>query len=71
MSKPVRPSNQLILAWAKDAKVPHRSSSKQNNHRAAIGRAAGGNPDMPSGFVENVLAGLEQADAGELSAYQS
>lgn len=70
MSKYVRPSNQLVLAGAKDAKVPHRASSKQIDHRAAIGRAVGENPDLPSGFVEDVLAGLEDADAGELSEYQ-
>lgn len=69
MSKSVRPSNQLVLAGAKDATIPHRSSSKQIDHRAAIGRAAGENPDLPPGFAEDVLAGLEEADAGELSEY--
>lgn len=70
MSKSVKPSKQLVLAGAKDARVPHRASSTQIDHRVAIGRAAGGNPDLPPGFVEDVLAGLEEADAGELSEYQ-
>lgn len=70
MSKSVKLSNQLVLAGAKDAKVPHRASSKPIDHRAAVGRAARGNPDLPPGFVEDVLVGLEEAEAGELNEYQ-
>ena len=70
MSKSVRPSNQLVLTGAKDAKVPHRASSEQIDHQAAIGRAAGENPDLPPGFVEDVFVGLGEAEAGELSKYQ-
>ena len=70
MAKSVNLSNQLVLARAKDAKAPNCSLSKQIDRRTAVGRAAEENPDLPLHFVKDVLLGLEDADAGNLSTYR-
>ena len=70
MPKAIKLSDQLVVDATKYAKVFHRSPPKQIEHWATIGRIAEENPDLPLGFVKDVLVGLEEADSGDLSEYQ-
>ena len=70
MPKAIKLSDQLVVDATKYAKVFHRSPPKQIEHWATIGRIAEENPDLPLGFVKDVLVGLEEADSDDLSEYQ-
>ena len=70
MSKAIKLSDQLVADATRYAKVFHRSPPKQIEHWATIGRVAEENPDLPLRFVSDILVGLEEAEAGELSEYQ-
>ena len=70
MPKAIKLSDQLVVDATKYAKVFHRSPPKQIEHWATIGRIAEENPDLPLGFVKDVLVGLEEANSGDLSEYQ-
>lgn len=70
MSKAIKLSDQLVADATRYAKVFHRSPPKQIEHWATIGRITEENPDLPLRFVKDVLVGLEEADAGDLSEYQ-
>ena len=70
MSKAIKLSDQLVADATRYAKVFHRSPPKQIEHWATIGRVAEENPDLPLRFVINILMGLEEAEAGELSEYR-
>ena len=70
MSKAIKLSEQLVADATRYAKIFHRSPPKQIEHWATIGRVAEENPDLPLRFVNDILVGLEEAEAGELSEYQ-
>ena len=70
MSKAIKLSEQLVADATRYAKIFHRSPPKQIEHWATIGRVAEENPDLPLRFVNDILVGLEEAEAGELSKYQ-
>ena len=70
MAKAIKLSDQLVADATRYAKVFHRSPPKQIEHWATIGRVAEENPDLPLRFVINILMGLEEAEAGELSEYR-
>lgn len=70
MSKAIKLSDQLVSDAARYAKVFHRSPPKQIEHWATIGRVAEENPDLPLRFVNDVLLGLQEAEAGCLSEYR-
>ena len=70
MSKAIKLSDQLVADATRYARIFHRSPPKQIEHWAAIGRIAEENPDLPLRFVNDILAGLEEAKAGDVSEYQ-
>lgn len=70
MSKAIKLSEQLVADATRYAKIFHRSPPKQIEHWATIGRVAEENPDLPLRFVNDILVGLEEAEAGELREYQ-
>ena len=48
----------------------HRSIPKQIEHWARLGKIAEENPDLPIGFVKDILISLQEVEAGEVSEYQ-
>ena len=70
MSKAIKLSEQLVADATRYARIFHRSPPKQIEHWATIGRVAEENPDLPLRFVNDILVGLEEAEAGELTEYK-
>jgi len=70
MAIPVKLSNELVSAAKAHGKAMHRSTPKQIEYWAQIGKIAEENPDLPLGFVKDILIGLNEADAGDVSEYQ-
>ena len=70
MSKAIKLSDQLVADATVYARVFHRSAPKQIEYWATIGKISEENPDLPLGFVKDVLIGLEEADVGDLTEYQ-
>ena len=70
MSKAIKLSDQLVADATQYARIFHRSPPKQIEHWATIGRIAEENPDLPLRFVNDILVGLEEAEAGDVSEYQ-
>lgn len=48
----------------------HRTPPKQIEHWARIGKLAEENPELPLGFVIDMLVGIEEANAGEVEEYK-
>jgi hypothetical protein len=48
----------------------HRSVPKQIEHWARLGKIAEENPDLPIGFVKNILISLQEVEAGDVSEYK-
>lgn len=51
-------------------KAQHRSPPRQIEYWARIGKIADENPDLSMGFVKDILAGLEESAAGDVSDYR-
>ena len=52
------------------AEIEFRSTPKQIERWAKIGKAAEENPDLPIDFVIGALEGLEEAERGEVSKFE-
>jgi hypothetical protein len=66
----VRLSEDIVSSARAKALVYSRSLPKQIEHWAKIGKIAEENPDLPYGFIEGVLEGLEEIRRGEVSAFE-
>jgi hypothetical protein len=57
-----------------DAKIvaaaEHRSVPKQIEYWARIGKSVLDNPDLPLRMIQDTMLSLEEAKAGQISAYQ-
>ena len=62
MAKAIKLSDEL-------GKAQERSAPKQIEYWAKIGKIAIENPDLPYSFIQGVLLGIEEMDAGEVSEY--
>ena len=51
------------------SQATHRSTPKQIEHWATIGKIVEENPDLPYSFVSNILLGIEEAKAGDTTEY--
>jgi hypothetical protein len=69
MATAVRVSDSLVEKARVRAKVLHRSVSGQIEFWAKIGQLAEENPDIPHGFLIDILVSREEAEAGDLSEY--
>ena len=59
-----------LLSQAKiHAAVSSRSVPKQVEYWARIGKIAEENPDLPYGFIKDMLLSQAQAEAGETEPY--
>jgi hypothetical protein len=70
MSHPVQLSDQLFDDARRYASVNRRSVPKQIEYWAAIGKLADENPDLPYGFIREILLSKQEADDGKLTDYQ-
>ncbi len=70
MPKAVKLPDRLVMDAIKYGKVFHRSTPKQIEHWATIGKIAEENPDLPLNFVKDIIIGLEEADSGDVTEYQ-
>ena len=69
MAKAIKLSDDLVNDATAHAKAQHRTPPRQIEHWARIGKIAEENPDLPLGFVKDVLVGLEEVEAGDVSDY--
>ena len=70
MAKAIKLSDQLVNEAIAYAKVEHRSTPKQIEYWARIGKIADENPDLPLGFVKDVLVGKQEVETGDTSEYE-
>ena len=70
MSQSVKISEELLTSAKIEAKVACRSTTKQIEHWARLGRVAEQNPDMPYELIKEVLLGLEEVESGLTKPYQ-
>ena len=70
MAKAIKLSDELVVDAATHAKAQHRSTPRQIEYWARIGKLADENPDLTLGFVKDILTGLEENEAGDVSEYQ-
>jgi hypothetical protein len=60
----------MIRTLRARARASKRSLSEQIKYYAHLGLVAKDNPDLPMGFIEGVLEGLEESRAGLAVPYQ-
>ena len=70
MAKAVKLSDELVLVAATHGKAQHRSTPRQIEYWARIGKIADENPDLTLGFVKDILTGLEETETGDVTEYQ-
>jgi hypothetical protein len=70
MSTAINVSEQLIEEAKPIAQATHRSVSEQIEYWARLGKVAEENPDLPTSMLQDMLVSVEEAKAGNLSAYQ-
>jgi len=70
MPQPVKLSDELMNDAKIHAKSMHRTPPKQIEHWARIGKLAEENPELPLGFVIDMLVGIEEANAGDVTEYK-
>ncbi len=70
MAKAIKLSDQLVNDATAYAKVEHRSAPKQIEYWARIGKIADENPDLPLGFVKDVLVGMQEVEMDDTSKYE-
>ncbi len=69
MARAIKLSETLISDAAVSGKAQHRSTPRQIEYWANIGKIADENPDMPLGMVKDILQSLEEVKAGDVSDY--
>lgn len=70
MAKAIKLSDTLVADATVCGKAQHRSTPKQIEYWASVGKIADENPDLTLGFVKDILIGKEETDAGDVSDYQ-
>jgi ParD-like antitoxin of type II bacterial toxin-antitoxin system len=69
MSHPVKLADELLLQARRAASLNSRSVPKQIEYWSRIGKIAEENPDLPYGFIREVLISKQEAEDGELSEF--
>lgn len=70
MAKAIKLSDVLVKDAKIHGKAQHRTPPGQIEYWASVGKIADENPDLTLGFVKDILTGLEESDAGDVSEYQ-
>ncbi len=70
MSIAIRISDPLARKARTHSRALHRSIAGQIEYWAKMGEILEDNPDLCFSFVQEILVGREQAEAGELTPYE-
>jgi hypothetical protein len=70
MSTAIKLDDALVEAARIYGEGSHRSTPKQIEHWATLGRIAEQNPDLPYDSIVGILRARAQAKAGEVSEYR-
>lgn len=70
MAVALKLSDELVELAKPQAAAQHRSIPKQIEYWARLGKVVEENPDMPLQFIKDTLLSLEEARAGQTSAYK-
>lgn len=69
MSTAIKLDSALVEAARIYASAAHRSTPKQIEHWATLGRIAEQNPELPYDFIIGLLQARAQVEAGDSSEY--
>jgi len=70
MSLAVKLSDQLVIDAKNHAVISQRSTPKQIEYWAKIGKLAEENPDLTLEFIKNIMFSMVEMNAGEVSEYK-
>lgn len=70
VSKPIRISTKLYSEAESISKIEHRSINKQIEYWAEMGKIANDNPDLPLGFIREILISKNEISRGNYSEYK-
>jgi len=70
MSLAVKLSDQLVADAKNHAVISQRSTPKQIEYWARLGKLAEENPDLTLEFIKNIMLSLVEMNAGEVSEYK-
>jgi hypothetical protein len=70
MSQAIKLPDELLEQVRRAASINSRSVAKQIEFWSRIGKVAEENPDLPYGFIRQVLISKQEAEDGELSEFQ-
>jgi len=70
MAVAIKLSDKLVGDAKIHAKAEHRTPPKQIEHWAMLGKIAEENPDLPLGFIREVMLSHEEAEQGQLEPYK-
>ena len=70
MAVAMKLSDNLVEEAKIVAAAEHRSVPKQIEYWARIGKAVLDNPDVPLRTIQDTMLSLEEAKAGQVSAYK-
>jgi hypothetical protein len=70
MAKAIKLSDGLVIDATTHGKAQHRSPPGQIEYWARIGKLADENPDLPLGFIKDILTGLQEDQVGDVTEYQ-
>jgi hypothetical protein len=69
MAVAMKLSDDLVEEAKTVAAAEHRSVPKQIEYWARIGKAVLDNPDMPLRVIQDTMLSIEEAKAGQVTAY--
>ncbi len=69
MSTAMKLPDDLVELATLRAAAEHRSVPRQIEYWARLGKAVEDNPELPLQFIKDTLLALEEANAGQQSAY--
>ncbi|GAW86697.1 conserved hypothetical protein [Bathymodiolus platifrons methanotrophic gill symbiont] len=70
MARAIKLSDELVTDATTHGNAQHRSAPRQIEYWARIGKLADENPDLSLGFIKDILTGLQENEAGDVSEYQ-
>ena len=70
MAKAIKLSDELVLDATTHGKAQHRSAPRQIEYWARIGKLADENPELPLCFIKDILTGIQEDEAGDVSEYR-
>ena len=70
MSLAVKLSDKLVTEAKNHAEISERSTPKQIEYWAKMGKLAEENPELTMGFVKDIMIGLVELKSGDVSEYK-